>query len=487
MRDRQRARHLLTLAPLIAALLAGCALPVLAPVETREPFAAGALPGLTPSASAAPMRALSIERWWTVFDDPALERLIGEALQHNHDLAAAAARLQEARARLDEVGGSRTPQIELQTQSGRSRQSGDGALPPGADRTASNHKLSLAGHYDVDLWGRLAAGDAAARQRLQAQAWARAGVEWGLTAQLAETHFTLRAVQRQTEIGQAMRDSRSATLQLRRREQAAGLGNEFDLRRAEAELAGTEATLTTLQRQRTSLEGTLAVLSGRPLAGVTSAEAAREPLDPARPFSAQLPQGDAGELLLRRPDIRQAEANLAAAQADVTAARAATLPTINLLGMVGSDVRSISNLLNAPGFVWSVASQATAAVVDGGQARARSRQADARANAALANYRQVVLAALVELRDAYAQLDLTLQAQHNEQDRVAALDRARRLAQAGYAAGAFPYLDLLDAERNAFQAQLSEVDAYRDRLIGQVAAFKALGGGFSAPTAIAQK
>lgn len=464
-----------TLAMLLAALLAGCGtLPGGTPERPRP--GAGELPVLAPAAQARLEAGLAIDRWWTLFGDPALDALIEQALRDNHDLAAAAARLHEARARLDEVRGSRLPVLELQESHSRARQSADSA-PAGTPLTGARHEVALVGRHEIDLWGRLASAGDAARAGLLAQQWARASVEWGLTAQLAEAHFGLRALQRQIEISTALRAGRATSLALRRREQAAGIASEFDLRRAEAELAGTDATLAALQRRRAALEATVALLAGRPLAQIANREAAREPLDPTAPFQARLPQGDAGDLLLRRPDLRRAEAQLAAAQADLTAARAATLPALALSGSVGSDVRSLSNLFDGPGMVWSLALSAAQPLFDGGQRRARVAQADARADAALAGYRQAVLGAVLELREAYARIELSEQALRAEQARVAALERSRRLAALGHASGAFGYLDLLDAERNHHQAQLDEADACRDRLLAQVAAFKALGGG----------
>ena len=466
----------LRLAPLLVALaLAGCA-SALGPTTARPPVAAAELPALAPSATARPDAGLAIDRWWTLFGDPALDRLIGDALERNHDLALAAARVREARARLDETRGAQAPSLDLQAAAGRSRQSADG-LPPGANTIASSHSVGLVGRYEVDLWGRLAASSDAARQRLLAEQWARASIEWSLTAQLAETHFALRTVQRQIEIAEAMRNSRATTLDLRRREMAAGIGTEFDLRRAEAELSSTEVTLVSLRRQRVDLEGTLALLAGRPLAEVVSAEPAREALDAEATFVARLPQGDAAEMLLGRPDVRQVEAELGAAQLDVVAARAATMPSVVLSGSIGSDVRSLSNLFNGPGMVWAIAASASQALFDGGQRSARVEQADARAGQAYAAYRKTVLGAVIELRDAYAALDLAEASRRHERERAASLARARRLAALGYASGALGYLDLLDAERNHFQAQLDEAGAQRDRLTSQIAVFKALGGG----------
>lgn len=456
--------------------LSGCASAWREAPAQRALVEAGAMPALATPATARQEQGLAIDRWWTLFGDPALDALIEQALQRSHDLAVAAARVREARARLDELRGQQLPSADVQLAGGRARLSTDG-LPSNSPRYGTNYQASLVARYEVDLWGRLASASEAGQARLLAQEWARASIEWSLTAQLAEAHFSLRAIQRQIEISEAVRTSRAKTLALRQRERSSGIGNEFDVRRAEAELAGTDATLTSLRRQRAGLEATLALLSGRPLNEITSAEPAREALDLSRAIVARLPQGDAAAMLLGRPDIRQAEAQLAAADADVRSARAATLPSLVLSGSVGSDVVAFANLFSGPGAVWTVAASLTQNLFDGGQARSRVDQAGARADAAEADYRRVVLAAVLELREAYAVLELSEQARSAQQQRVAALERARSLAQLGYSSGAFGYLDLLDAERNSYQAQLDEVSACRDQLLGQVAAFKALGGG----------
>lgn len=463
------------LLPLAAALaLAACA--------TSQPSERGvpseALPLLAPSAGATVQAGLAIDRWWILLGDAELERRIDAALRRNQDLALAAARLREARARLDEVHGARSPALELQATSARSRQSAD-TQPLSRAATGSQHGVSLVARHEIDLWGRLASADDAARQRLAAQGWAHAAVAWGLSAQVAEAHITQRALQRQIDISEAVRASRGRTLALRQREHAAGATSEFELRRAEAELAGAESTLAALQRQRVALERTLALLTGQPLAELARAEAPATALDPSAPFVARLPQGDAAQWLQRRPDVRQAEAELAATRHDIAVARAAILPQLVLSGSVGSDVRTLSNLFNGPGFAWSVAGSVAQSLFDGGQKRARVEQADARAEAAQAQYRRSVANALLEAREAYAALDIAQAAHQAERSRVAALERARALAQAGVRAGALTQLDLLDAERNSHQAQLAEVDAYRDRLLGLVAAYKSLGGGYA--------
>jgi multidrug efflux system outer membrane protein len=479
-----RARHALALAT--ALMLAGCAAGLGAVHRPGVAGLVGELPEMTLPSAARVVPRLEIDRWWTQFDDPTLNQRVEQALARNSDLAVAAARLREADARLAEVRGSQRPSLELQATSGRARVSADSIDNPGAGaHTGSSHQAALTGQYELDLWGRLSSGTDAARWRLSSQAWARASVEWSLSAQVAQAHFTLRALQRQIEIADAVRDGRLRSAALRRSEYRAGAVNEFELRRAEAEAAAAEAQLTALQRQHLTTAGVLALLTGEPIAALGNMPAAVAALDPAQSFELRLPQGSVADWLQRRPDLRQAEAQLAASNADIAAARAATLPALRLSGSVGSDVRELSNLFSGPGFAWFIAAGLAQSVFDGGRTRARVEQAEARSDVALAEYRRSVTGALVEIREAYVSLDIAQRAWAAEHQRVAALDRAQRLARLGLEAGALSRLDALDAERNHFQAQLAEVDAYRQRLIGQVAVFKALGGGYAGPNVIA--
>ena len=205
---------------------------------------------------------------------------------------------------------------------------------------------------------------------------------------------------------------------------------------------------------------------------------ARNPLREDQPLVTVLPQGAAADLLVKRPDIRQAEAQLQAANANISAARAATLPSLRLSGSIGSDTRSVSDLFSGPAAFWSLAAGVTQPIFDGGRLRARVREEQARGEQAVAAYRKAVAIAVSDLQEAYAGLDLSHQALQAERERVAALARAYDLARRGHAAGALNTIDLIDAERNFYQAQLQQVSAYRDQLVGQVSAFKALGGGY---------
>jgi outer membrane protein, multidrug efflux system len=454
---------------LLAAAVSGCA-GVPAPRKAAADAAVTAIPQVPASQSATVKAGLSIERWWTLLGDAGLEGLLDEALARNADLEAAVARVREAQASLDLVAAGQVPSVDLQARRTRQRVSGAEGF---------SNRLSIDAAYEVDLWGKLSSATAAARQQLLATEWARSAIEWSLTAALAEAYFGLAAVDRQIEISQTVRTLRQATVELRQKEYAVGAGNEFELRRAQAELTAVEASIASLGRSRASLERAVTALLGRTPQEIAAGRIRRNALDEARSFAALLPQGPSGELLVRRPDIRQAEAELAAANYSIESARAATLPSVVLMGSLGSDSRSVADLFSAPAAIWSIGASITKALVDGGKGEARVRQEHARAEQALAAYRKTVAGAVLDVQEAYAVLDLTQRELEAERERVAALARARELARRGYAAGALSYLDLLDAERNWYQAQLDHVAAYRDQLVGQVAAFKALGGGHS--------
>lgn len=415
------------------------------------------------------------------FDDAQLHAQITAALAQNADLAIAAARLRAARAQLDQASGAQWPQLDIEAASGRSRVSTEASGGSnGTARLGTSHRASLTADHELDLWGRLASGTQAARERLQAQAWARASIEWSLTAQVAEAHFALRAVTRQLEIAHAVQLGRLREVELRRTQVRAGSGSTLELRRAEAEFAAADATHAALSRRSVALQGALALLTGLPLQALVQASGpAVEPLDPAQPFEGLLPEGLLSQLLVRRPDVRQVEAELLATKADLAAARAATLPAVRLSGSVSSDVRELSSLFSGPGFAWSLASSVVHSVFDGGRSRARVRESEALSEVALARYHRAVASAVVDVREAYLSVELDAQALRAEQQRVASLAQALQLARIGQEAGVSTQLDTLDAQRNHFQAQLAEVDAYRARLVGQVAAFKALGGGHS--------
>jgi multidrug efflux system outer membrane protein len=460
-----------------ACLVAGCATP-----RPSAPSSRPDLPPLEFAGAGTVAPDVAIDRWWLQFDDAELHQRVTDALARNRDLSIAAARLEAARAQLDQAAGAALPAVDLSASSARSRLSEEAIAQPGSGaRTTASHRLALTASHELDLWGRLRAGTDAARERLAAQAWAREAIEWSLSAQVAEAHFTQRALLRQLEVVRAVRQARGRQAEVYRVAARAGAGSELELSRAEAELASAEFDEANLSRRMLALQNSLAILIGLPLAAFDRIGLDRTPpLDPARDIAVSLPKGELSLLLARRPDLRQAESELAAAHADLAQARASTLPVVRLSGSLASDVRDLSMLFNGPGMAWSLAASLVQPLFDGGRNEARVREQAALADVALLQYQKAVAAAVLDVREAYLSLQHSSDAWAAERRRVESLGNAVRLARIGRRAGVLTQLDTLDAERNHLQAQLAEVDAYRERLLVQVQAFKALGGGHAA-------
>ena len=266
-------------------------------------------------------------------------------------------------------------------------------------------------------------------------------------------------------------------MQLRQREVNAGAGNEFDLRRAEAEVTSAEATLAQLQRQRVSLERALALLAGQ--TPETARAIARATLDESQLESRAAAASRRGATAAAPPrHPSRPKPTCSRSNADVAAARAGAYPRLSFSGVIGHDARSLSDLFSGPSLLWSIAASATQSLFDGGRVQSQVHAEQARQQQAQVSYRKAVAGAYFDLREAYEVLDYTQQAYHAEGARVASLTRAREIALTGFGVGAISYLDVLDAERNLYQARLSRVDAHRDRLTAQVAIYKALGGGY---------
>lgn len=451
--------HAAKVTQLAAAMAMALALSGCASVSTEPP---------PRPASAVELRAsLTITPWWIAFNDRLLTERIELALLRNEDLGIAAARLREVQAQLAETNGARGPSVSLVADSSRGRTSTEQG---GQGQPMTLHRNGLVASYEIDFWGRLASASDAARSRIAAQAWARSAIAWGLSAQVAELHVGLAALQTQIDISEAVVRGRRAALALREQELRAGAGTELDLRRAEAELSAAEFTWRGLQRQQLGAATALAVLLGeRQLPSPTPA------LSLSGEHALSLPIGDLQALLAKRPDVQQAEQLLGASAAEIKAAQAGLMPSMQISGRLGSDVRQLSQLLNAPGFAWSMASSFAQTLFDGGRLEARVDQARARDDAQKLRYQQVLRLAAAEAYEALSALDLQQSALLAGRDRTRATARAQELARLARQTGAIGQLELLDAERTHFSAQLEEVDALRRRLVGQVAVFKALG------------
>lgn len=461
------------LVPAVAVLwLAGCAsmLPPASP-----PRAALELPAPT-ATGAVPVSA----RWWTSFRDPRLDALVEEALKTNTDLARAVARIDEARAALKLADADRGPAVGAAFDATRQRASRTGAQPVGPSATTTDLRAALNVSYEVDLWGRLASGSRAAQEELAASQFARDALRTSLAAQVVQSYAALQAVDAQLALFRRAVEAQRESVRLQRlRFQSGDLG-ELDLRQLEAELASNEAQLPRLERSRGATERSLAVLLGRSPKAVWDASIARTA--EAVAVGEGVPAGLPSSLLQQRPDVAAAEARLRAAGARVDAARAAYLPGVRLTAAFGKASRDLGDLLDGPSTIWSVIASVTQPIWNAGRLDAGREAVLARERQAELDYRDAVANAFREVRDA---LEAAAEAQASlelARTRAEALERASKLTQLRFEGGVASRLDAIEAERASLAAQSQIADARRALASAQADVFRALGGGWTAPS-----
>ena len=428
------------------------------------------------AAAAAPADAtLGSGDWWALYGDGTLNEIVSAALRNNTDLRIAVARVDETVAVLGLTRAAQWPSVDLGASATRSRIStlnGQPAPPGGPESTT--HRVALATAFEVDLWGRLRNASAGAQQQLLAATYARDTVQLALTASATQTYFGLRSLDAQLAVNEAQIRSRVDTLRLVERRAAGGVASALDAALARTALAATRSQRPELQRQRALLEHQLAQLTGQP--GMAFA-AATQPLN----IPPGLPAGLPAQLLERRPDVRQAEVQLAAAQIQVEVNRAAIWPTITLTGSLGSQSESLTDLLKTGAQIWSIGPAMLVSLFDAGRSAARTEQARALAEQAAIGYQRAALNAFRETSDALVGIEqAALQEVEVDVQRREAND-AQRIANRRFEAGYSGFLDVLEAQRGVQDAELAWVRVRQARLDASVALIKALGGGWAAP------
>ena len=403
--------------------------------------------------------------WWRGFASAELDALIQQALAGNHDLAAAAARLRQAEASARAAGAPLLPRLDGTLGASRA-----GRLGGDAETVGTLYSGGLAASYEVDLWGRLAADHDAALAELAASRFDRDALRLTLTASVADAWL------RQVALGERLRlaglnlanaERVLATVEAR---QAAGAATPLELAQQRGLVAEQRRIREELRQQADDVRSLLAVLLGQ-----------GEPAEQARSALASLdvPALDGGlpsELLLRRPDLARAEARLSAADADLRAARAALLPRLNLSAGASGSANRLSRLFADP--VYSLAAALTAPIFDGGALAAERDRSAARREELLADYRKSIVEAFADVQvalNAGAGVDAQWQAQQEVQ---AQAERALRLAEQRYRAGADDLLNLLDAQRTLYAAEDQSAQLRLARLQTGVALARALGGGW---------
>lgn len=431
-------------------------------------------PSFQEGAAAGKAASRVADAWWAELGDPALDRLVAEALEHNQDLAAALARIEEARALAGLVQAARYPELSLSTSASRSRLSEDTAqLPPEVPIETTRLRLGLEVSYEIDFWNRVGASKTAALATLLASEAGRRAAMLSVAGETVAAYLDLAALHLELDLARRTVASRGEAVRLQRLRFDAGTISELDLAQAQAELAATEATLPGLERSIRQTESRLLVLLGRyggRLEVPASLDGLRVPEVPAA-----LPS----QLLARRPDIVAAEQELIAANARIASARAAYFPLISLTAGGGSESRQLSDLLSSGTAVWQAALSVVQPLWNAGRTKRQVEAARARERQALAGYLKSIQVSLGEVESALSARRTATAEREALARQAEALGRARHLASLRYEAGNSSYLEVLDADRNLFQAQRAVIRARRDELAAAATLFRVLGGGWT--------
>jgi outer membrane protein, multidrug efflux system len=432
----------------------------------------------SPAGSQNPTSPVQNLPTWSVFADSTLEELQAAALAHNHQLAAAVARIDEARARLGFARADRSPTLSTQATARLAGETAGRTLPTPAGpityrERGDSYRVPFDAAYEIDLWGRVRRQVEAAGAQIEASEQDVAFLRLSLAAEVAQAWFTLRALDAELAVVDATRLLRADQLGLTESRFSAGLSNQLDVTRTQLELANLDADLADLRRRREQTVNALAVLTGRTPADF-AVNLERSPSAPAP----AIPPGLPAELLARRPDVIAAERQLAARTAEIGVARAAFFPTLRLTGSAGFESADLGRLLNHSSQFWQLGPSVSFNVLDGGRNRANLAAAEACARAAHAEYRQKILVAFREVEDALVDL-------RQQSEQAAALDRAVvaardtvGLATTRFDRGLIAYFEVLDARRALLATERAATQLAGARQISTVRLIKALGGGW---------
>src|SRR5881397_2909600 len=459
----------------LAALATGCAVgPNYHQPTTPVPSAYKSTNGLGAWKEAQPLDNVPKGAWWEVFRDDTLNELQRRAEAANQDLKAAVARVDQARATARVAHSELFPTVDANPSWTRQRYSPN-QIPSFGGLTANTFRVPLDLSYEVDLWGRVRRGFESARADAQASLASLHNVLLTLHSDVAQNYFALRALDAEIATVTGTVNLRKEQVQLVRSRFEGGIGSELDVARAQTELATTEAEAASLAQRRAELENAMAILAG------SNPSLFHLPPSGAKDWNPQPPAVPAGlpaDLLERRPDVAEAERQLAAANARIGVAKAAFFPVLSLTGSGGFVSGDIDSLFNWDSRTWSIGPSLSLPIFAGGRNRANYKRSQAAFDEAVARYRQQVLVAFGEVENSLSGIRHLVDQAAAQQRAVANARRAAELATDRYRSGIVSYLEVVDASRDALQAERANAQLAGQRLITAVQLIKALGGGW---------
>jgi len=452
----------------IAVLLSGCAVgpnykrpTVSVPTDYRDSMAA--------QTAAAP--SLGNENWWQVYQDPVLADLIHTALQQNYDVRIAAARVLEAQAQLGITRANQFPSASVgadifsQQNAKTSNQ-----FPPYQVNAA---QLNLSVIWNLDFWGKYRRQTEAARAQMLASEWGQRAVISSLVANVATAYFQLRALDSEIEISKRTLRSRQQSLQLTKVLETQGSASDLDVSQSEQLVYTASESIPDLERQIRQQENLLSILLGENPGSISRGQALTE-----QPVPEAVPAGLPSELLERRPDVRQAEEIIVAANAQIGVAKASFFPSISLTGTGGLESNALNRFVNAPSQTWFGALSVAQPVFQGGALRSGLRLSRAQYQEAVLAYQQTVQNSLEQVSNALIAYQKDRDFRGQQELLTQAAQRSDQLSLVLYQHGGASYLQVLTNETNYFSAELNLVQAQLNERLALVQLYQALGGGW---------
>ncbi len=432
------------------------------PKVSVPPSYRGQAPGSPPQPSAA---SLGDEKWWQVFKDPVLQQLIRTAIEQNYDVRIAATRVLQAQANVGIARSQQFPTVEA----------GAGAIGekfPGFSFVAAEIQGILS--WNIDFWGEYRRATEAARAGLLASEWNRKLVLSTVVADTASAYFTLRELDLELEIAKRTLAGRQQSLELTQTLERGGAAGLLDVRQAEQLVETAAEAIPETERQISIQEDLISTLLGDNPHGIPRGAPITE-----QPLLPEVPAGLPSRLLERRPDIRQAEAQLIAANAEIGVARAQFFPSLPLTGGGGLESTHLAGLVTGSN-AWNFAAQVTQPVFTAGRLHSNLRLAREQEQQALLSYRQTIQQAFHQVSDALISYDKFRQFRLHQEKLATAAEEAAGLSEMRYRGGAASYLEVLTNETNYFAAELNLARALLNERLSLVQIYNALGGGWQA-------
>jgi multidrug efflux system outer membrane protein len=463
-------RILVALAAVVLTATAGC---TLGPNYKRPSVTAPtAYRGLSPEAAGTTSTAsLADQKWWEVFQDNQLQDLIRTALSNNYDVRIAASRVLQAQGQL---GITRADQYPTLNVGGTGLNQRSPAIGPIPTYTTTYGQVTASSAWNLDFWGKYRRATEGARANLLASDWARQQVVSTLVGSVASSYFQLRELDLALEISKNTLASRKESLELTTQLTEHGIDTMLDQRQTEELVYTAAAQIPDLERQIEQQENAISLLLGNNPGPVPRGLNLTE-----QPHAPEVPAGLPASLLERRPDIRQAEARLIAANAQIGVARAAYFPQISLTGSAGFESVALTSLFSGPAGLWSLAGSVTEPIFQGGRIKSGVRLAEAQQQEALLTYQQTIQGAFRDVSNALIAYRKNREFRIEQERLTASAQDAARLSEMRFRAGATDYLEVLTNETNHFTDELTLVQAQFNELQALVQLYQALGGGWS--------